>query len=280
MAEKLVAAITFLVPIALPLITFSIGVETGGPQFRKLFASPGLVVRYFLATFVIMPALPIILGMLEKLSQPMWVGLALMSIAPPAPPSTGRLRKAGDFDIGLAWQSAAFLISIVTVPLTVYLIASLLGSDLNLGFGPLLQRSILFFGAPLVAGLLVRRFWPAVADAIAKPVFTTANVAMLLVVVLALVVAIPVIWHFGFVPTLTVVAFVAVAVIVAHLFGGPARATRITLGTMLAARFPVPALMLAQQNHAVKQILPVVLVYILAGLVLMTIYSRLTAPRT
>jgi bile acid:Na+ symporter, BASS family len=278
-AEKIIAAITFLVPIALPLVTLSIGMQTGGPQLRKLFASPGLVVRYFLATFVVMPALPIVLGMLERLSTPMWVGLALMSIAPPAPPATGRLRKFGDSEIGLAWQTVAFLISIITVPVTVYLIASQFSRNMNLDFGPLLQRSILFFGAPLIAGLLVRRLWPRLADAIGKPVSDLANIAMLLVVVLVLIVAIPVIWHFGLVPDATVAGFVAVAVVVAHLLGGPARDTRITLAAMLAARFPLPALMLARQNNSVKLILPVVAAYIIAGVILVPLYARITAPR-
>ena len=45
---------------------------------------------------------------------------------------------------------------------------------------------------------------------------------------------------------------------------------------MLAARFPVPALLLAQANGAIKFVLPVVIVYGLSGAVLIPIYDRLT----
>ena len=43
---------------------------------------------------------------------------------------------------------------------------------------------------------------------------------------------------------------------------------------MLAARFPVPALVLAQANNATKIVLPVVLIYILAGTLLVPLYAR------
>ena len=280
MGEKLVAAIGITVTIAQPLVTFSIGIETGGPQLRALLRRPGLSLRYFLATFVVMPALAFALGFFNLLPQSLWVGLALMSMAPPAPPATRKLRKDGDADVGLAWQTEAFLIAVVTIPLTVLAIDSmgLFSRELNLTWGPVLQRSALFFVFPMLGGLLVRRYWPAGANALAKPVATAATVALVILVALALIVAVPVIWKFGIVSIAAVTAFVAVAVLVGHLFGGPGHATRYTLTAMLAARFPVPALVLAQANGATKEILPVVLVYVVAGTLLVPIYGRLTKP--
>ncbi|MBV8433337.1 MAG: hypothetical protein JO029_03545 [Candidatus Eremiobacteraeota bacterium] len=277
MKDALLAAIGITVMIAQPLVTLSIGLETGGPQLRKLFAQPGLNLRYFLATFVVMPAIAVVLGVYKVLPSALWGGLALMSIAPPAPPATRKLKKEGDLDIGLAWQAEAFLISVVTIPLTVILVSGWVGRDLNLTWGPMVQRGTLFFAAPMALGLILRRYWVPVADAIVKPVSLLANVALLILVVLALVIAVPVMWQFGIVPIAIVTGFVAVAVLVGHLFGGPARATRVTLAAMLAARFPVPALVLAQANGATKAILPVVLVYVVAGVLLVPLYERLTA---
>jgi bile acid:Na+ symporter, BASS family len=279
MPQPLMTAIGITVLIVQPLVTFSIGVETGGPQLRSLFARPGLTLRYFLATFVVMPAIAIVCGAYGWLSASIWPGLALMSIAPPAPPSTRRLRKMGNFDVGLAWQAEAFVLSIVTMPLTVAIVAhlGLLAREINLNWQPVLLRSILFFGAPMLLGLLVRRYWAKGADALSRPVGIAANAGLLVLVVLVLVVAVPVIWRFGILPIGVILAFVAIAVVVGHLMGGPGRDTRVTLAAMLAARFPVPAMVLAQANGELKAVLPIVLVYVIGGAVLVPIYAKIGA---
>ena len=277
MTEILIKSITIGALIAVPLVVLSIGLETGGPQFRSLLGRPGLVLRFFLATFVVMPALAVGVGVLG-VPRSLWVGLALMSIAPPAPPATRRLKHFGNFDIALAWQAVAFLCAVVTIPLTVAIVQhiGLASTQLNLDWETVLKRSILFFAAPMLLGLLIRRYAPAVADAVQRPIALAANVAFALVGVLIVVVAIPVIWNFGIGPTAIVFAFVAVAVVVAHLLGGPGKDTRVTLAAMLAARFPLPALALAQANGVTKMVLPVVLTYIIAGLVLVPFYARMT----
>jgi BASS family bile acid:Na+ symporter len=274
--QLLITGITIGALIAVPLVTFSIGLETGGPQLRSLLGNRGLTLRYFLATFVVMPAIAVGVGMLG-LPWALWVGLGLMSIAPPAPPATNRLRKMGNRDVGLAWQAVAFLIAIVTIPLTVAIVQHMgIASDrLNLTWGTVLKRSVLFFAAPMLAGLLTRRYWPRGADSLEKPVGLAANVAFGIVVLLVLIVAVPVIGQFGIASVAAVVAFVALAVVIGHLLGGPGNDTRITLAAMLAARFPLPALVLAQANGQTKQILPIVLVYVFAGVLLVPIYARL-----
>lgn len=263
--------------IAQPLVTYSIGIETGGPEFRALFRRQGQFVRYFIATFVVMPAIAIAMGLSGRFEQGVWVGLALMSIAPPAPPSTRRLRKFGNMSIGLAWQAAAYFLAVAMIPLTIFVAQrlGLVAHGLNLTWGPMLSRSALFFGGPMLLGLLTRRYWPAAAGALAKPVTLLGTIALLVLTILVLIVAVPVIARYNPLSIAVVVAFVAVAVVVGHLFGGSGRDTRVTLVAMLAARFPLPALILAQANGKTKMILPVILVYIIAGVLLTPLYARL-----
>lgn len=259
-------------------MTFSIGIATGGPQLSALLCKPGVNLRYFLATFVVMPAFAVILGVLAHLPQPLWIGLTLMSIAPPAPPASRRLRKMGDYDLGLAWQAEAFVLAVVMIPLTVAIVQALglVAQDVNLTWRPMIERSVLFFGAPMLVGLLLRRYWSAGADALETPVGVAANLGFLILGILVLIVAIPVILHYDLASIAITVAFVIVAVLVGHLLGGPGSKTRVTLAAMLAARFPVPALILAQSNGAIKELLPVILVYLVAGALLVPIYDRAT----
>lgn len=279
MASKLLLAINILVLIALPLQTLELGAETGGPQFRKLGEHPGLAVRFFVASFLVMPGLAVVLDLVERIPNSLWVGLALMSMSPPAPPAARRLLKMGDFDTALAWQAEAFLMSVVTVPLTCYVIASILRLTLNLNFGPVLLKAVLFYGVPMLAGLLIRRSWPGVAAAMVKPLRMVLLPTGSLLVLLILIVGAPVVWQFGITNIALVVGFLIVAVAVAHVFGGPDADERVTLAAMLAARFPLPALVLAQANGAVKMILPVILVYLIAGVALVPLYARLVGSK-
>lgn len=275
MITKLLFVINILVLIALPLQTLELGAETGGPQFRKLGQQKGLTTRFFLASFVVMPGLAIVLDLIAHIPNAVWVGLALMSMSPPSPPAGRRLLKMGDFDVALAWQAEAFLISVVTVPVTCYVIASMLHLTLDLNFGPVLLKAVLFYGAPMMVGLLLRRFWPGIARALVKPLKAVLLPVGGLLVLLILIVGAPVVWHFGIANFMLVVGFLIVAIAVAHLFGGPLDQERVTLAAMLAARFPLPALILAQANGAVKAILPVILVYLIAGVALVPLYARL-----
>lgn len=275
MTNILVTSVGIAALVTMPLVTFSLGLETGGPQFRALFVRGWLPLRYFLATFVVMPAIAIGLGVAGA-PRTLWVGLALMSLAPPAPPATRKLRKMGNFDVGLAWQALAFLVAVITIPLTIALVQrmGIASYGLKLTWGPMLVRSLLFFAGPLALGLLTRRYLSPLADRLAKPIALASNVALVILVVLALIVAIPMLVRFDLRTIVSAIAFVAVAILVGHLFGGPGRDTRVTLAAMLATRFPVPALVLAQANGAMKMVLPVVLVYVIAGALLVPLYDR------
>ena len=172
------------------------------------------------------------------------------------------------------------MLSIVTMPLTVSIVAhlGLVGREINLSWQPVLVRSVLFFGAPMLIGLLVRRYWPKGADALSKPVGIAANIGLLVLVVLVLIVAVPVFCGVSVSSRSRCdAAFVAIAIVVGHLLGGPGRDTRVTLAAMLAARFPVPAMVLAQANGELKRVLPVVLVYVIAGALLVPLYAKVVA---
>jgi BASS family bile acid:Na+ symporter len=112
-----------------------------------------------------------------------------------------------------------------------------------------------------------------------KPLKTILVPAGALLVLLIIIVGAPAIWHFGAANVLLVVSFLIVAVVVAHLLGGPIADERVTLAAMLVARFPLPALVLAQANGKVQAILPVILVYLAVGVAIVPLYARLTRAK-
>jgi hypothetical protein len=92
---------------------------------------------------------------------------------------------------------------------------------------------------------------------------------------LVLIIAVPVIFSQHIVNILIVVGFVACAILIGHLLGGPPPELRPTLAAALATRWLPPALALAAVNHSTREVAPVLITYLFAGALLMMLYGRL-----
>jgi predicted Na+-dependent transporter len=234
-----------------------------------------VLIRFFLATFVIMPAIAIGLALLSPIPW-VWAGLALISITPPATGISEKVvRIGGDEKVGLAWQALAVPLSIFTIPLTVLLVDKFLGLSVEIGTWAVLKKILILYLLPISAGFLVRELWPAVADSLSKALKHVSTVAGLLLALLVLIIAVPVIFSQHAVNLLVVVAFVVCAILTGHLLGGPPAELRPTLAAALATRWLPPALALAGVNHSTREVAPVLITYLFAGALLMMIYGRL-----
>jgi predicted Na+-dependent transporter len=273
MVKLILTAVQILVLVVVPLGAFLLGLATGRPYLRLL--KPGVLVRFFLATFVIMPLIAIGLALLTPIPE-VWAGLALISITPPAAGLSEKVAKiGGDEKIGLAWQALAVVLSIFTIPLTLLLLDKFLGLTLELGTSAVLKKISVLYLVPIIAGFLGRQLWPAAADSLGKVLKHVATVGGLLLVLLVLVIAVPVIFSQAAVNLLIVVGFVAFAILVGHLLGGPPPELRPTLAAALATRWLPPALALAAVNNSTRAVAPVLIPYLFAGVLLMIVYGRL-----
>jgi predicted Na+-dependent transporter len=126
--ELLASAIAILLPLAIPLSMFDLGLGAGRPHALRLLVRPARLARFVLVTFVVMPALTVLLVLLASLPQPVIEGLVLMSSCPPGlGPSQKALKLTGDSEAGLAWQALAIPLSVVTIPLSLFVIQSAFG---------------------------------------------------------------------------------------------------------------------------------------------------------
>jgi BASS family bile acid:Na+ symporter len=280
MREALPQILGILVLVSVPLTGFCLGVETGRTYLSRLWRMPGVLVRFFLATFVIMPALAVIIRLSENLPAAVWAGLLLISMTPPSP---GFHRKVGnlspDAEISMAWQLTSALLSIVTIPLTLLIVEYALGLQLNLGIAAVTKKIFLYYLIPVVAGMLLQRLSLSIATAVARIADPISNVAsLLLLLVLVLIGAKPVI-SLGMRSLLTLLLFVVVAILVGHLLGAPPPNLRPTLAAALAKRIPAPAFVLAKLNGLLAPIAPVIVAYLVFGTVLLALYNKLLGKR-
>lgn len=276
MREALPQVLGILALVSVPLTGLCLGIETGRSYLSRLWGMPGVLVRFFLATFVLMPALAVVIRLSESLPHAVWAGLLLISMTPPNPGFYAKANKlSGDAESSLAWQLTSVLLSIVTIPLTLLIVEDKLGLQLNLGIGAVTKKILLAYLIPVVAGMLLQRLSLPIATAVARIAVPVAKVASLLLVLLIVVIGAKPLISLGARSLLAVLLFVAVAILVGHLLGAPPPNFRPTLAAALAMRFPAPAFVLAKLNGILGPIAPVILAYLVFGSILFGLYKKL-----
>jgi len=134
---------------------------------------------------------------------------------------------------------------------------------------------------PLLAGMMVRRWAPRIAEAVARPVSWIAT-ALLLIGVAVLLAGT---WKAigaatGGGTILAIVAFVAVGLLVGHLMGGPEPEHSTVLALSTACRHPAIALTLASANSPNEQFAGTIILYLLVSAIAGIPYVKWQGRRT
>ena len=263
-----------LVPLMLKASVFltviAIGLTTTPEDAVYLFKRPGLLFRTLLSMNVIMPVVAILLWYAFAFPLPVKIALVCLAISPVPPILPKKGLKAGaraSYVIGLLVSLA--LLSIVTVPLGLYIVGRLLGWDVQIGSLEVAKIVGMTVLLPLGIGILIHQAAPAFAEKIARPVSLVSTVALFLGILAILFVAWPAIWSLiGSGGVLAIVIFVAVGLAVGHFLGGPDSDDRSMLAIATATRHPGVALAVAHANapHN-KLVLGAILLTLLVNLI-------------
>ncbi|MCP4972831.1 MAG: transporter [Prochlorococcus sp.] len=245
-----------LIPAALFLIMFALGLNLRDNHFDLIRNRSALLLRVLLGTCVLVPLVGMIILWLPlsfELSQPARLSIALMAVCPSAPLTLRKARKAGgNAQMAGYLQMAAAIAAIISIPLMAEMFTTVFkgqGWDIkpmhvamNVG-----QVQIL----PLFLGLFLRRWLPAWAER-AEVVFNKlANVLLLLVLVVILVKAFPLLIPFAGKNLLALgfMAFMVIAsLLIGYLLAGPDPKERTTVSLVTSMRNPGLALLFAQIN--------------------------------
>lgn len=266
--------------VGLALQAFGLGLEFGAGRLPYLRHRPAVYTRFFLATFVIMPLVALAMHFVTAVPRLVWGGLIMVSVCPPSAGLGNTIRKlGGDAPIGQAWQASSLLLSLVTIPITVGLLEWSLHVGLQLPLGLIIRRVLAMYFIPELAGFGLARAWPALAPRLVPTAKRISGILIGLLVILMLGVTATRISSVSLRSWLFILVFSVFAVVVGALLGGPPATLRPTLATALATRWPMPVLVLAQVNRLVLPILPVLIGYLVFGVLALLVYGRLAAPR-
>ncbi|MET0718825.1 MAG: hypothetical protein ABWY34_10565 [Pseudoxanthomonas sp.] len=236
--------------ISIFLVVFGFGLKADARQALLLVRQPGLFARSLLSMFVAMPLIAVVVVTVFELRPAIEIALVALAIAPIPPLLPGKENKAGGhtaYAIGL--MAVVALLAIFLVPLSAHVMGLYFHRPFAMSSLAIARIVLVMVILPLVLGMLVGKFLPAVSARIAKPVSLFAAVLLVLGALVVLVGAMPVVIKlFGSGSLLAMAAFVVAGLAVGHLLGGPLAADRTVLALSTASRHPAIALSIAKAN--------------------------------
>jgi BASS family bile acid:Na+ symporter len=272
--------ILHFVSLTVFILMFAIGVNHSFEQLTSLWRRPGLLSRSLLTVIVLVPLVVALLLWLFDLPIAVATGLAVLAAAPGAPMMYQRTQMAaGEPTYAASLQLTLALLAVVVTPLTLGVFYALfdLATERVTPSNVILQVGEVTF-LPVIISLLIQRFLPKLAKAIAKPVQVIGNVLFLLLLVLIIVLLViapdfRAMLNIGVQPIAAILIIVAIALAIGHLLGGPSREQRSVLAVAGIARNVGLAFFIAGLSDYGQQFIPTLLTYMILGSLLAVPYS-------
>lgn len=255
---------------------FSVGTSLKIGEIIGHMRNVRLIVSSFIASFMLVPLLAVIISMVLFLDEPYRIGLILFSMTAgtEALPTLAR-RVKGNEAYAVTLMIVQILISMIFVPVIVTLTAP----EVNIAMGALLLKLTLIVFLPFVAGLLVKAHWSHAAPKLHKVFHLIANVFIIIVLFFILFHGYAkVVSVFGSRALLAGFILLSAAAAIGYLLGGPAIETRKVLSLGSCGRNISIALLVASQAFSDPKVAIMVVVMSIAMAIIflpmMVIFNR------
>lgn len=232
-------------------LVFGSGLCARFGDVMSLLRQRGLLARSLLAIFVLAPLLAVLLIRTLDLGIEVSVALVALSISPLPPLLPMRGEKAGgDPEYG---RGLVIVLAVLAVPLIVVAVAVLevtIGRRQYVAEPWAITRLIgLSIMAPLVAGMAIARFRPALALRLSGPIQRAQRWLLPIAILVLVISVVPFIRPLlAPLPLLACAVFVLGSFAIGHLLGGPDPHRAAVLAFATSCRHPATALVLASAN--------------------------------
>src|SRR5882672_3595427 len=259
------------------LTVLGLGLTASWGDAMYLLRRPKLLVRAVLSMSIVMPIIAAVAA--TTFALPFEVKVALVALAvSPVPPiiQKNQLSAGGTEGYVVGLLVSMSVLAIVLIPLTVVILDHVFDRAATIGplaIGKIMLMTVL---APLVAGLLIRHWYPA-AEKASGTIIAVAGILLVIAASVLLYGLWPVTRTFignGVVPMLAVLAVIGLAV--GHLLGGPNAGDRTALALSTASRHPAVALAIATSGalREPKPELAVILLYLVVATIVSLPYRK------
>lgn len=253
--------------VSIVSIVFSFGLRSTLHDLLFLWRRPGLLLRSLLAVLVVMPVLAVLLTRLFDLRDTVETTLVALAISPMPPLLPQKeIQAGGRRSYALALLVTMATLAVVACPLAVELLGAYYGRPFGVAPGTIARIVLVTVFLPLVAGIAVRAWLPAIAEHLAPLVGRAANVLLALAALILLAGVWRSLWAaVGDGTVIALLAFVAIGLLVGHLLGGPDPDTSVVLALSTASRHPAIALSIASVNFPDERFGGTILLYLIVG---------------
>jgi BASS family bile acid:Na+ symporter len=272
--------IGLVIQVSIFLTVLGFGLQASLPDATFLFRHPALLLRAVFSMNVIMCLFAGVLVAIFSFHPAIEIVLVALAVSPVPPILPNKAFNAGgrrEYTLGLL--NAISLLSIVTVPLALWLFGQAFQRTGRFDSTMVVKTILVGVIAPLLLGILIHHFAPAFGERVGGTVVKVGLALVVLAFLPILLSSLPTVWSlFGNGTILAITAFAAVGLAVGHWLGGPDPHDRITLAISTASRHPGIAMAIATANIAnPKEGTAGVMLYLLISVVLGAVYLKLAA---
>jgi BASS family bile acid:Na+ symporter len=270
------AAFLLGIKLSIVLAMFAHGLNATISEITYLFRRPAKFARSILAIDFIMPLFAFLVLAVTDLPGPVRLALAALSVSPVEFIMPKRQVQKGFVDkyfVGLL--VAVSVIALAFVPLSVELLGRFWGVEAQVPVSTVAILMLETILGPLIAGCVVRKLRPRLAEQAATPLAKLSLILLVLCAVPILRLAWPQVWLLADDGALaSFAAFVLVGLATGQFLGGPDPEDRTVLAVATASRHPSVALTIAASSFpAEKLVVPAVLMYLLVNGLVSSFYA-------
>jgi predicted Na+-dependent transporter len=249
--------VQLLIKISLFVLMLTLGLGLQGTALQQWRQRPALFARVLIGSCLLVPLLALVLlkfSLALPVAPPVRYGIALLALSPSAPLTLHKTgRQGGNREMAALLQVLAAIAAIVTIPLLATLfrgVFSLKGWDLahtDVALQVLTAQVL-----PLLLGLGLRRWFPAITAKLLRPLEQLANGLVLVLLVVILGFTLPAVGSFlvsNLLALPLMAAMVLLSLAIGWLLAGPDPAESTTTALVTSMRNPGLALLFAS-SHA------------------------------
>lgn len=256
-------------------LMLSTGVNLSLEKMLSFWQKPALLFRALFAVVVLVPLVVFILLKWFHLPPEVMAGLALLAASPGAPLTTKRSQMAGArFRYSASLQLTLALLAVMITPITLSIFAaSFQEISGQVKILDVAKQVMIVQFLPIVLGLLLQKFGAKYAEAIARPLTIISNGLFLVLIILASIVAVPLMFKLWGLPLVAIAIMVIISLGIGHVLGGPDQERQSVVAISCIARNVGLALFIAVLNNVEKQVVPTLISYLVLGSVFGILYS-------
>ena len=274
--------IKICLPLSLMAVMFTQGLELKLSELLAIFKErPLVMLRSLVVVLVLVPIAALAIILLFKPSPATVIGLSILAASPAAPFQLRNIHKnVGSLVYLHSLHLSLALLSIITVPAVLYLLAEALDFQAEVSVfqvGKTVAQALLL---PVVVGMVFGAVFPKAADRIGPTLGRIAEIGLLVMVVLVLIKTSSLLLKMDAWSYVVMTIFIIVNFSLGHVLGPRDAQERTTLAMESGARNFGLAMTIGVLNFSAERALAVLIPYIILFGVISTLYLKWRARQT